>query len=112
MKPANRPKGKPAVSSFPVQRRENRFTFYRLLSMVGLLVILGLVLLVGAQSLQQYRLQQELADYEETIKLFDNRNEELSLEIERLQDPGYLEVLARSRLGLVKPGEIIFQLEE
>ena len=36
----------------------------------------------------------------------------LSEEIERLQELDYIEVLARERLGLVKPDEIIFQLED
>jgi len=36
----------------------------------------------------------------------------LEEEIVRLQDLDYLETLARERLGLVKPGEVIFQLED
>src|SRR5439155_20785268 len=35
----------------------------------------------------------------------DTQNKRLSSEIARLQDPAELEVLARERLGMVKPGE-------
>ncbi len=105
-------KKRPPVSDFPRQHRGNRYSVYRLFSSIGIVIILGLLIMTGAQYIQQYRSAQELARYEEKIAEQKARHDELQAEIERLQHNDYIEVLARDRLGLVKPGEIIFQLED
>ncbi len=103
---------KNGVSSFPRPHQNDRFSLYRLVSMAGLILILGLLSIIGFQYFEHHRLQQELAAYEQEIEYFNTRKETLSVEIERLEDIEYLEVLARKRLGLVKPGEIVFQFED
>ncbi len=85
---------------------------YRLVSTIGILLVFGLLLMIGAQYIQQLRIGQELADYEAKVLEQELRQEDLQVEIERLQDPNYIEVQARDRLGLVKPDEIIFQLQD
>ena len=100
------------VSDFPRQHRGNKYGVYRLFSSIGLVIILGLLTMIGAQYIQHYRSAQELARFEEKIAEQELRQEELLSEIDRLQHNDYIEVLARDRLGLVKPGEIIFQLED
>lgn len=99
------------VSSFP-HRRGKDYSLYRLLSTVGLFVICGLLIIIGAQYLQQYKAKQELTEYELRMEQEKARQLYIETEIERLQNLDYLELLARERLGLVKPGEIIFQLED
>ena len=42
----------------------------------------------------------------------ERRNESVATEVARLEDPDYIEVLARKWLGFVRPGEIVFQLED
>ncbi|MFO8191697.1 MAG: septum formation initiator family protein [Bacillota bacterium] len=111
MKAKNRTGGK-EVSDFPRQYRETNYGSYRLVSAVGILVIVALLLLIGAQYVKQCLVKDELAEYESRIDKLEIRRDTLEEEIERLQDPGYLEVMARDRLGLVKPGEVIFQLED
>ncbi len=105
-------KKRQTVSGFPKKRRGGNYTAYRLFSGIGLLMILGLLVLIGAQSVQHYRSRQELARFEAKIAGQKSLQEELMAEIEKLQHHDYIEVLARDRLGLVKPGEIIFQLED
>jgi len=46
-----------------------------------------------------------LDDLQTRLAQLETQNKRLSSEIARLQDPSELEVLARERLGLVKPGE-------
>ncbi|MDY6826282.1 MAG: septum formation initiator family protein [Bacillota bacterium] len=109
MKAKNRT-GKKEVSVFPRQYRETNYSSYRLVSAVGILVIVALLLMIGAQYVKQCMVKDELAEYEARIDELEIRREMLKGEIERLQDPEYIEVMARDRLGLVKPGEEIFQL--
>lgn len=99
------------VSPFP-RRLGKDYSLYRLISAIGLFIICGLLLLIGAQYLQQYKARQELAEYELRMEQEKVRQVYIEAEIERLQNLDYLELLARERLGLVKPGEIIFQLED
>ena len=103
---------KKPVSNFPRQHRESKYNMYKFISIVGILVIIGLLTILGAQHLQQLKIEKELAEYENRLLEYEKRKAELELEIKRLQETGYIETLARERLGLVKPDEIIFQLED
>jgi cell division protein FtsB len=47
----------------------------------------------------------DMEDLQTRLAQLDTQNKRLSDEIAQLQDPTQLEVLARERLGLVKPGE-------
>ncbi|MGM0688749.1 MAG: FtsB family cell division protein [Bacillota bacterium] len=85
---------------------------YRLISTIAVLVAFGLLFMMGIQYVQQLRVRQELADYEDKVLFQQRRQDDLQVEIERLQNLDYIEILARDRLGLVKPDEIIFQLED
>ncbi len=105
-------KSKPSVSDFPRGYRENKYSMYRLVTIIGGFVIVGLLVIMGAQYIQYYRANQELARYESRIEEQEMRQQALEIEIERLEHLDYIEVLARDRLGLVKPGEIIFQFED
>jgi cell division protein FtsB len=104
-------KKRKTISSFPRQRGRE-YNVYRLVSSIGIFVILGLLIMIGAQYLQQYKVKLELAEYESRMEQEKARQAYIEAEIERLQNLDYLELLARERLGLVKPGEIIFQLED
>ena len=99
-------------TSFPRGHHGERYSMYRLITVAGLLVITGLLIIIGAQYLQHYRAEQELANLESRVAEQEARQDSLQEEIERLQHLDYIEILARDRLGLVKPGEIIFQLED
>ncbi len=101
-----------AASKFPRYKRENSYTINRLISVVGIIMVCGLLIIIGAQHIRHQQVKNELKDYEFRIKEHEEFQEAMEKEIERLQDLDYIEVLARKRLGLVKPGETIFQLED
>ncbi|MGM0653546.1 MAG: FtsB family cell division protein [Bacillota bacterium] len=105
-------KKKKPVSTFPSQYRESKYSTYKFVSSVGILIIVGLLIMLGAQHLQQRTIAKELAENEDSVTEYEQRKAELEMEIERLQETGYIETLARERLGLVKPDEIIIQLED
>ena len=105
-------KSKDTVSAFPRKRRGDNYTAYRLICLIGIFIIAGLLVIIGAQYVQQVRAKQELADFENRLREHETRQAAIELEIERLKSLDYIEILARERLGLVKPGEIIFQLED
>jgi cell division protein FtsB len=75
-------------------------------------VLLVIVLIVGALSiapLRAYLSQRErLAQLELESRRLSAQNRELERQIARLNDPAFLERLARECLGMVHPGEIAF----
>ncbi len=75
-------------------------------------MICCLLLIIGAQHLRQRQAEQELLDYQARIEKLEQRSERAEQEIERLRDLDYIEIQARNRLGLVKPDELIFQIED
>jgi cell division protein FtsB len=108
----NKARKKDSRTSFSRGRHGERYSMYRLITLAGFLVIMGLLIVIGAQYLQHYRATQELANLENKVAEQEARQGSLQEEIERLQHLDYIEILARDRLGLVKPGEIIFQIED
>lgn len=103
---------KDVVPGFSRQQRENNYSMYRLAVIIGSFVICGLLLIIVTQYLKEMRTREELAEYQSRIREQEARLLEMKLELDRLQDLDYIEGLARSRLGLVKPGEIIIQIED
>jgi len=103
---------KKAPTAFPRHRRESNFGIYRFFSYTGIFLICCLLLIIGAQHLRQRQAEQELLDYQARIEKLEQRSERAEQEIERLRDLDYIEIQARNRLGLVKPDELIFQIED
>jgi cell division protein FtsB len=112
MKNSGQQKTKDSLWSFPRRRRGDGYSLYRLITMIGVFIIIGLLVIIGAQFIKYQKVQQELADFEKRVRDYELRQAAVEEEIERLQNLDYIEALARERLGLVKPGEIIFQLED
>ncbi len=85
---------------------------YRLLVFILSLVVFGLLVIIGAQYLRQREVSQALEKMEKHVSEVKERQAALEEEILKLQDLDYIEVLARERLGLVRPDEVIFQFED
>ncbi len=69
--------------------------------------VLGLSLLSSAQAVfRLYHLGRQVAELEHRRDVLLAENRRLRQELRRLQDPAYVERLAREQLGLVRPGEI------
>ncbi len=103
---------KKTIAKLPQRYKGERYNMYRLISIVGYFVITGLLLLVFIQNLQHRRVQKELEKSELLLLEYEDRLEALNTEIQWLHELDYIEILARQRLGLVKPDEIVFQLED
>ncbi|HOL17541.1 MAG TPA: septum formation initiator family protein [Bacillota bacterium] len=85
---------------------------YKVFLASSFIMVIMLLVLLGFQTVQRVKLKQQLLQYQDRIEEYENRNLATKYEIERLQEPGYIELLARKYLGLVKPGETIFQFED
>lgn len=99
------------IASFP-RRKQSSFGIFKLVAVVGLLLLSLFCTLIAVQMYQYNRLYKKLTAAEQQVQEKELRNEALAEEIEKLNDPGYIGTLARKLLGLVRPGEIVFQLED
>lgn len=73
--------------------------------------IILLFFLPSFTMMQDHR--QKNLEYEKKIAELQRRNEELKVEKQRLiEDPVYLERVARERMGLVREGEKVYRMEE
>jgi len=74
-----------------------------------LTLIVAALLLYMVGPLRTYLGQRDrLVQLQRQTQMLQGQNARLEQEIRRLNDPAYLERLARERLGMVKPGEIGF----
>ena len=63
--------------------------------------------------LAMWRTQHELERLVREIEIVEQKNATLSREVQRLRsDLGYIEKIAREELGLVRPGEIVFEFAD
>ena len=83
----------------------------RLKLAVLILVALAVASLVGNRSLiRLYWMHQTKATLEREIAQFTANNAALADEVRALRaDPGRVEAIAREELGLVKPGELVYE---
>jgi cell division protein FtsL len=76
-----------------------------------LLVILLLAYLFLSGYLELRKVAQRLVKMEEENKRLSEKNESLEAEAKALRgDPFYIEKLAREELGMVKKGEIVYEI--
>lgn len=112
--------GRARVSTLPTARVTARRTRpRRVLNIKKKAILLPAVLLlcyfvfaIIGQTVQYYQLKSRLTELEGELEAVKQENTRLNSEIESLQDPAYLELIARRELGLVKPGEIVFWVDE
>lgn len=102
-------KGK--VAPFP-RRKQKSFGVSKLITVAGMFIFCFLLTVVIVQMFQHNRLRKELAAVELQVMEQESRNKAIAEEITRLNETGYIEMLARKLLGLVRPGEIVFQFKD
>lgn len=92
----------------PLQGLPRYFIAFVLLFMVGML----LISLIGDQGLIAYfRLKAEALSLRRDVAGLSEQRGELARTIKALREnPNYIEMLARQRLGLVRPGDVVVQL--
>ncbi|NJD67762.1 MAG: septum formation initiator family protein [candidate division NC10 bacterium] len=82
-----------------------------LLFIAGLAIVIGVASVVGQKSLVKIvQMNSTRSELQQEIIRLKQVNENLTLEVQPLADnPGQVEAIAREDLGLVKPGEIVYQ---
>ncbi len=100
-----------SIAVLPRRKRGN-FSMYKIFLTSSFILMMMLLTVLGFQTVQRVKLKQQLQQYQGRIEEYEKRNLATKNEIERLQEPDYIELLARKYLGLVKPGETIFQFED
>jgi cell division protein FtsB len=81
------------------------------MALVAIAIIFGVIatsLVPGLMLLSQQ--EKEIAKVESDLAKANVENARLTEEIARLKDPAYVELIARSRYNLVKPGETLFNV--
>ncbi|MEW5919894.1 MAG: septum formation initiator family protein [Bacillota bacterium] len=81
-----------------------------LLTLLFLLCIGVAVYLYAGQAFAYWQAKAELKKLSVRMEMLKEENMALEEEIVLLQDKEYLEIRARKELGLVRPGEIIFNV--
>lgn len=95
-------------ASATLQRGRTGISQKRIFLIVAL-ALAAFILFFPARQLVDQR--QRIDSLEERLVTLGEENERLEQEVVRLSDPGELEVEARKRLGLVKPGERLYYLD-
>ena len=91
------------------ERERRKLNPKRLL--IAVLVVLFTVYFVYVMIWQQIAItkkNREIQELEEQVQTAANQTEALKAELENLNDPAYLEKIAREKLGLVRPNERVF----
>ena len=76
-----------------------------------LIVLIGAVFFLFFPTRQLVLQRRHISDLEQRLGRLHVSNERLDSDVKRLTDPAELEVLARERLGLVRPGERAYFVE-
>lgn len=86
---------------------------------VGLLVKIALLILLAYLIITLVNVRQQIGDAHAAIETLTEQvndqtqaNTELSNAIENRNDPSYLEDVARERLGLVAPNDLVFYIAD
>lgn len=79
-----------------------------------LLLVFGVYLayLFAAEVRETRQLREEILRVEREIQAIHARNQELQEVVSQLRDPAYLERVAREELGMVRPGETRYVVQE
>ena len=94
------------------RRKKNKKFRYRVLFLIPLCIILMVAIFVsvGSYWVKIANKYQEQKDLEKQIIVLKEKEEELKVEVDRLEDPDYVARYARERYMYSKDGEIILRL--
>ena len=102
-------KGNRIKSSEKRARGKKSFNIKKLMVVsVAMVISVYFVYVLIWQQVTITRKNQEIDALKSQVETATEESERLSQEIENLNDPGYLERIAREKLGLVRPNERVF----
>jgi cell division protein FtsB len=99
----------------PVKPLRGRLWVAIILMGSGLFLVVMMGLAIGGEHgfLAMWRMQRQMAQLAYEVRMIEQENRDLGREIQRLRhDMGYIEKIAREELGLVRPGELVFEFVE
>ncbi|MFW5992043.1 MAG: FtsB family cell division protein [Halanaerobiaceae bacterium] len=83
----------------------------KLLFRVGIIIVLFLIVYGGFKFYNNYLkiqdLKRDITKLESKISTAREEKQRLQIELKNIDDPEYIENIARKELGLVKPGELL-----
>lgn len=93
------------VHSIKSKKRKKRF---RIRYFFVILLVVYIIYILIAQQVAINQARNKEIYIKEQIEKLNTENDQIKIELEKTQDEKYIEKLARARLGLIKPGEIMF----
>ena len=95
-------------------KKKNKKAKYRLLLFVpASLIVLGAIFMaIGSYWVKIYDKYQEKKELENEIVVLKEKEEQLKVDVDRLEDPDYVARFAREKYRYSKDGEIILRLPE
>ncbi len=93
------------VYSIKSRKSKKRFKLRHLLASIFVLYI---VCILVSQQIAIKEASRKEEDIKSRIEQLKEENESIKTELERTKDEEYIEKLAREKLGMIKPGEIMF----
>jgi cell division protein FtsB len=98
--------------TLPLDRPRSLFRQHLRLAILLLLVLLAASVLGNRGLLRLYQMHRTGAALRQEVDRLSAANAALGEEVQALRDdPGRLEAIAREELGLIKPGEIVYQFQ-
>ncbi|MBA1334617.1 MAG: Cell division protein DivIC (FtsB), stabilizes FtsL against RasP cleavage [Firmicutes bacterium] len=88
------------------RKKPNRKIRVRHILLVVLALYIGYTLVYQHIAIRQARSDEAVV--REQIRKLEEENERIRAQIEMMQSDQYIEKLAREKLGLIKPGEVMF----
>lgn len=88
-----------------LKRRKIKPMVRRIVALL-LIVYIAYTLVFQQIAINEARTKEE--EIKKQIEALKKENEQIKAELERMSDQEYIEKLAREKLGLIKPGEIMF----
>lgn len=88
------------------RKKPNKKIRVRHIFLIALALYIGYTLVYQHMAIRQARSDEAVV--REQIRKLQEENERINAQIEMMQSDQYIEKLAREKLGLVKPGEVMF----
>lgn len=110
MRRANERRGRKRVRRRPGPATKRRGRLLRAgLAVVSLVLFAYLTYSLVTTGLAVACLNREIAQMEQLLQEEEETQTQLQERIDLLQDPDYVEIEAREKLGLIRPGEVLYR---
>ncbi len=102
------------MSERPLARKiktQRRRTLYKLITLVGMVVLIFVSIALGKEIYRRYQINQEIDTVKQQIEELERKNHEMQALVDYLNTDSFKEIQARQNLGLQKDGEVAVAVE-